>query len=71
MIDPLCPLNGNGLDFGPYMKILVPTKRVPDTDQKIRVKPDGSDIETDGLPYVINPLTRRSGGGLAHARAVG
>ncbi|MEK7677743.1 MAG: electron transfer flavoprotein subunit beta/FixA family protein [Verrucomicrobiota bacterium] len=38
------------------MKILVPTKRVPDTDQKIRVKPDGSDIETDGLPYVINPF---------------
>ena len=38
------------------MKILVPTKRVPDTDQKIRVKPDGSGIETDGLPYVINPF---------------
>ncbi|MBI4325931.1 MAG: electron transfer flavoprotein subunit beta/FixA family protein [Chloroflexi bacterium] len=38
------------------MKILVPTKRVPDTDQKIRVKPDGSGIETDGLPYGINPF---------------
>ena len=38
------------------MKILVPIKRVPDTDQKIQVKPDGSGIETDGLPFVINPF---------------
>ena len=38
------------------MKILVPIKRVPDTDQKIQVKPDGSGIVTDGLPYVINPF---------------
>lgn len=38
------------------MKILVPIKRVPDTDQKIQVKPDSSAIETDGLPCVINPF---------------
>ena len=38
------------------MKILVPIKRVPDTDQKIQVQPDGSGIETDGLPFVINPF---------------
>ena len=38
------------------MKILVPIKRVPDTDQKIQVKPDGSGIETDGLPFVVNPF---------------
>ena len=38
------------------MKILVPIKRVPDTDQKIQVKPDGSGIVTDGLPFVINPF---------------
>ena len=38
------------------MKILVPIKRVPDTDQKIEVKPDGSGIVTDGLPFVINPF---------------
>jgi electron transfer flavoprotein beta subunit len=38
------------------VKILVPIKRVPDTDQKIQVKPDGSGIETDGLPFVINPF---------------
>lgn len=38
------------------MKILVPIKRVPDTDQKIQVKADGSGIETDGLPFVINPF---------------
>lgn len=38
------------------MKILVPIKRVPDTDQKVQVKPDGSGIVTDGLPFVINPF---------------
>jgi len=38
------------------VKILVPIKRVPDTDQKIQVKPDGSAIETEGLPFVINPF---------------
>jgi electron transfer flavoprotein beta subunit len=38
------------------VKILVPIKRVPDTDQRIRVKPDGSGIETDGLPFVVNPF---------------
>ena len=38
------------------MKILVPIKRVPDTDQRIQVLPDGSGIETDGMPFVINPF---------------
>ncbi len=38
------------------MKILVPTKRVPDTDQKIRVREDGLGIETANLPFVINPF---------------
>jgi electron transfer flavoprotein beta subunit len=38
------------------VKILVPIKRVPDTDQKIQVKSDGSGIVTDGLPFVINPF---------------
>ncbi len=38
------------------MKILVPTKRVPDTDQRIRVNAAGSAIETDGLPFVVNPF---------------
>lgn len=38
------------------MKILVPTKRVPDTDQKIRVQEDGQGIETGNLPFVINPF---------------
>jgi len=38
------------------VKILVPIKRVPDTDQKVQVKPDGSGIVTDGLPFVINPF---------------
>ncbi len=38
------------------MKILVPTKRVPDTDQKIRVRDDGSGIDEENLPFVINPF---------------
>jgi electron transfer flavoprotein beta subunit len=38
------------------MKILVPTKRVVDTDQRICVREDGRDIEDRQLPYVINPF---------------
>jgi len=38
------------------MKILVPTKRVPDTDQRIRLQADRSGIEDDNLPYVVNPF---------------
>ncbi len=38
------------------MKILVPLKRVPDPDTRIRVKPDGSGIETDGVKFAVNPF---------------
>ncbi len=38
------------------MRILVPTKRVPDTDQKIRVRADSLGIEDEHLPFVINPF---------------
>ena len=38
------------------MKILVPTKRVPDTDQKIVAAADGSRIALDHIPFVINPF---------------
>jgi electron transfer flavoprotein beta subunit len=38
------------------MKILVPTKRVPDPDQKIVASPDGSRVVLDHIPYVINPF---------------
>ncbi len=38
------------------MKILVPTKRVPDTDQKIVAAADGSRIAIDQIPFVINPF---------------
>jgi electron transfer flavoprotein beta subunit len=38
------------------MKILVPTKRVPDTDQKIVANDDGSRVQIDHIPYVINPF---------------
>lgn len=38
------------------MKILVPTKRVPDTDQRISIRSDGRDIDSAQLPYVVNPF---------------
>ena len=38
------------------MKILVPTKRVPDTDQKIRLREDSRGIDDDDLPFVVNPF---------------
>jgi len=38
------------------MKILVPTKRVPDTDQKIVASGDLNRVQIDDIPYVINPF---------------
>jgi electron transfer flavoprotein beta subunit len=38
------------------MKILVAAKRVTDPDMKIRVKQDGSGIETSSMNYKINPF---------------
>jgi electron transfer flavoprotein beta subunit len=38
------------------MKILVPVKKVPDFQAKIRVKADGSGIETEGVKWIVNPF---------------
>jgi electron transfer flavoprotein beta subunit len=38
------------------LKILVPLKRVPDPDTKIRLKPDGSSVDWDGVKFAINPF---------------
>ncbi|MFI5335856.1 MAG: electron transfer flavoprotein subunit beta/FixA family protein [Opitutales bacterium] len=38
------------------MKVLVSLKRVPDPDTRIRLKPDGSAIETDGVKFAVNPF---------------
>lgn len=38
------------------MKIIVAIKRVPDPDQKIRLRTNGNGIDTEGLPFVINPF---------------
>ncbi len=38
------------------MKILVPLKRVPDYQVKVKVKADGSGIETDGIKWICNPF---------------
>jgi electron transfer flavoprotein beta subunit len=37
------------------MKILVPTKRVPDTDQKIVASEDGTGVRLDDVPFIVNP----------------
>ncbi len=37
------------------MNIVVCMKQVPDTETRIRLKPDLSDIETEGIKYIINP----------------
>jgi electron transfer flavoprotein beta subunit len=38
------------------MKILVPTKRVPDPDQKIRLRDDRRRIDDSSVTYVVNPF---------------
>ena len=38
------------------MRILVPLKRVPDPDTRIRVKPDGSAVDLDGVTFAVNPF---------------
>src|SRR5947209_8630717 len=38
------------------MKILVTVKRVEDPESKIKVKPDGSGIVTEGVNYKMNPF---------------
>lgn len=38
------------------LKILVPLKRVPDPDTKIRIKPDGAGIDLDGVKFAVNPF---------------
>ena len=37
------------------MKIGILIKQVPETETKIRVKGDGSGIETDGIKFIVNP----------------
>lgn len=36
------------------MKILVPVRRVPNPDVKVRVKADGSGIDTEGVNFLVN-----------------
>ncbi len=38
------------------MKVLVPVKRVIDANVKVRVKPDGSGVETANVKMAINPF---------------
>src|SRR5512141_3134960 len=43
-------------EHGMALKILVTAKRVEDPESKIRVRPDGSGIVTDGVNYKVNPF---------------
>ena len=36
------------------MKILVPVKRVPDWQIKLKLLPDGSGIQTEGVKWILN-----------------
>ncbi|RMG59283.1 MAG: electron transfer flavoprotein subunit beta/FixA family protein [Deltaproteobacteria bacterium] len=38
------------------MKILVPVKQVPNPDEKVKIKKDGSGIELEGVKMVLNPF---------------
>src|SRR5512140_1688374 len=38
------------------LKILVTAKRVEDPESKIKVKPDGTGIVTEGVNYKLNPF---------------
>ena len=38
------------------MKILVPCKRVPDPDQKLRLNAESTGIDTGALTYILNPF---------------
>lgn len=38
------------------IKILVPLKRVPDYEIKVKLKPDGSGVQTDGIKWIVNPF---------------
>lgn len=37
------------------MRIFVCIKQVPDTETKIKIRPDGSGIETAGIKWIMNP----------------
>jgi electron transfer flavoprotein beta subunit len=45
-------------DVYPYrvLKIVVPLKRVPDPDTRIRLKADGSGMDPDGVKFAVNPF---------------
>ena len=38
------------------LKILVPLKRVPDPDTKIRLRPDSAAVDLDGVKFAVNPF---------------
>lgn len=38
------------------MKILVPIKRVPDYEMKVKILPSGEGIQTDGIKWIVNPF---------------
>ncbi|MCB0346302.1 MAG: electron transfer flavoprotein subunit beta/FixA family protein [Bdellovibrionales bacterium] len=37
-------------------KILVPVKRVPDYEMKVKIAPEGNAIKTDSIKWIVNPF---------------
>ncbi|MCB0311268.1 MAG: electron transfer flavoprotein subunit beta/FixA family protein, partial [Bdellovibrionales bacterium] len=38
------------------MRILVPIKRVPDYQVKIKIRPDNAGVVVDGIKWIVNPF---------------
>jgi electron transfer flavoprotein beta subunit len=62
------------------MKVLVPVKRVPDYAARIKVRPDGSGVETESVKWIVNPfdeiaveeaIRQREGGKVSEIVVVG
>src|SRR5215212_8712601 len=50
----------NGAGQGHKMKILVAVKRVVDHNVRIRVRPDGSGVETENVRMSMNPFDKHA-----------
>src|SRR5438045_7942456 len=51
------PLHHNEINMSePPLKLLIPIKRVIDFNVKVRVKPDGSGVDTSNVKMSMNPF---------------
>ena len=50
-----CPWQECSINKGIQMRIFVCIKQVPDTETRIKLKPDNSDIDANGVKWIVNP----------------